>query len=347
MPFELKNMDILQATDPARIRHEVINVLVKNLRHYHDHPFKLYTGERLSDMVESIRANGVMLPLVVRPVSDNQFDYEILSGHNRLEASKLAGLEYVPCLIKEDLTEDEAYLIVTESNLVQRSFADLSHSERAVVLATHYDAIKAQGKRTDLVKELENALKNIGFAAEKPREINKNSTSTPVAKKLSAGESIGEKYGLSKDTIARYLRINKLISNFQTLIDENALSIRAGVSLSYLTDVEQRQLFDFITGSDIKINIANAEKLRQLHDSGKFTQSNIEKIFQGKKTGGKPNTKKVLQFKRKNFDTFFTENETAEAIEQTIMDALAFYYSHKDRFSEQGVDESSPIRNGN
>ena len=119
---------------------------VNGLVPFTDHPFKLYEGERLDDMVRSIRENGIIVPIIVRPAPNaDKGIYEILSGHNRVKAGKIAGLIKVPIIVREDLTEYEARRIVIETNLIQRSFADLAHSERAIVLKAHMDTIREQG----------------------------------------------------------------------------------------------------------------------------------------------------------------------------------------------------------
>lgn len=110
---------------------------IDSLVPYSNHPFKVYEGERLADMVRSIKEMGVLLPIIVRPLEDDT--YEILSGHNRVNAAKLAELSEVPVIIKTGLNDDDAKLIVTETNLIQRSFSDLSHSERAIALKSHMD----------------------------------------------------------------------------------------------------------------------------------------------------------------------------------------------------------------
>lgn len=118
---------------------------------FHDHPFKLYEGERFNEMVESIKNYGVIVPIVVQKKG---LKYEILSGHNRANAAREAGLTQIPTVIKEGLTKEEAILIVTETNLMQRSFTDLVHSERAAVISTRHEAVKSQGVRTDLLNEI-------------------------------------------------------------------------------------------------------------------------------------------------------------------------------------------------
>lgn len=120
------------------------------------HKFKLYEGQQLDDMVESIRQFGILLPIILWHTDDDR--HVILSGHNRVNAGRLAGLTTGPVIVKENLTQEDAVLIVTETNLRQRSFADLSHSERAYCLAQHYDAMKSQGKRNDLLQEIEMLL---------------------------------------------------------------------------------------------------------------------------------------------------------------------------------------------
>lgn len=125
-----------------------------------EHKFRFYEGQQLADMVESIRQFGILLPIILWHTEDGQ--YIILSGHNRRNAARLAGLTRGPVIIRENLTHDEAVLIVTETNLRQRSFADMSHSERAYCLAQHYEALKSQGKRNDLLAEIETLLSSHG-----------------------------------------------------------------------------------------------------------------------------------------------------------------------------------------
>ena len=121
---------------------------------FHNHQFSLYDGERRDDMVESIRKNGVMTPIVCRPNPDETDTYEILIGHNRWNCSKIAGLETIPAIIKEQLTEEEAQTYVDESNLIQRGFNDLKVSEQARIIARRYSEMFSQGKRNDIINEI-------------------------------------------------------------------------------------------------------------------------------------------------------------------------------------------------
>ena len=147
--------EILDTSVPAPAGNVVTEMALSQIQPFPEHKFKLYSGERLNDMVESIKEFGVLMPVILWHKDD---DYYILSGHNRVNAAKLAGLKAVPVMIKENLTHDEAILIVTETNLRQRSFSDLSESEKAYSLAQHYAAMKSQGKRNDLLEEIDNLI---------------------------------------------------------------------------------------------------------------------------------------------------------------------------------------------
>jgi len=147
------------------------HINIEKLIPFANHPFKLYEGQRFIDMVESIRANGVLSPIIVRPTNGD--NYEILSGHNRVNAAREAGLTEVPAIVKNDLTDEEALFIVTETNLVQRSFADMKHSERAAALSALYTAMKKQGYRSDLIDEIENTCAQFGHTLYLIKPLNK------------------------------------------------------------------------------------------------------------------------------------------------------------------------------
>lgn len=165
-------------------------ISVNLLESYHNHPFNLYVGKRLDDMVESIKESGILNPVIV--IKKENGMYEILSGHNRVNAARLAKLENVPCIIKENLTEEQEYTYVIETNLMQRSFSDLLPSEKAAVLKVKYEKIANQGKRNDLQKE-----------------INKLDDGVIKEKNFSNSRDVlATEYSLSGSSIARFLRLN-------------------------------------------------------------------------------------------------------------------------------------------
>ena len=170
---------------------DIQDIEIDLMEAYHDHPFTLYTGKRLEDMVESVKENGILNPIIVLKKEDGA--YEILSGHNRVNAARLANLKTVPCIVKEHLSEEEAYTYVIETNLMQRSFSDLLPTEKALVLKLKYDKIASQGKRNDLQKEINNLDRGI---------IEKESKAED---KTDSRKSLGKEYHLSGASIARYL----------------------------------------------------------------------------------------------------------------------------------------------
>ena len=125
---------------------------IDSVHPFRKHPFRLYEGERLDDMVDSIREHGILSPLIVWKNSDG---YEMLAGHNRQNAGRLAGLTEIPVIVKRDLSEKEAYVYVIETNVIQRGFAELLPSEKAAVLAERYEKVISQGKRNDILQEIE------------------------------------------------------------------------------------------------------------------------------------------------------------------------------------------------
>lgn len=126
-------------------------VPVKSIQPFHDHPFHLYEGERLEDMIASVKEHGVLNPVIVQKLDTG---YEMLSGHNRWNAAKLAGIKEIPAIVKTGLSEEEAYVYVIETNLMQRSFSDLAISEKAAVLKARYEKEACQGKRNDILEEI-------------------------------------------------------------------------------------------------------------------------------------------------------------------------------------------------
>ena len=163
----------------------IVSIPVEEIHSFHDHPFRLYEGERLEDMVQSIKDHGVLNPVIVRKAARG---YEMLAGHNRTNAAKIAGLTEVPAIVKTDLSDEDAYVYVIETNLLQRSFAELLPSEKAAVLVARYEKISSQGKRNDIRQEIERLEKATIGGTPKVQELLAKYESTP----LKSGTTLAE-----------------------------------------------------------------------------------------------------------------------------------------------------------
>lgn len=243
----------------------ISNLEIDSIRPFSDHPFRLYEGKRLTDMVESIKEHGILNPAIVRKCADG---YEMLAGHNRMNAAKLAGLKEIPAIVKTDLTDAEAYVYVIETNVMQRSFAELLPSEKAAVMAMRYEKVCCQGKRNDIIKELQ-IMNGI-----QPEE-----TCGHNGHKLKSRDVVADEYGLSSRNAARYLRINHLIRSFKNLMDDGKLALVAGMYLSYLTEDEQQLVWGVAESQKYKVKPKAAEELRG--KSGKLTEEEVKGILDG------------------------------------------------------------------
>lgn len=316
--------------DPKAINNETLKqdtLKIEQLVGFKNHPFKLYDGERLDEMVESIRQFGVIVPIVVRK---KKLRYEILSGHNRVKACEILGYKDVPAIIKEGLTEEEALLIVTETNTMQRSFIDLPHSERATVISVRHEAMKKQGIRTDLLKEIE--------ILSKSPNIEQESTFSPMAKKLNTVKTIGSEYGMSKDSIARYLRINKLPNEYKELVDSGQIAIRAGVDLSYLREESLDIVHAIITEENFKIDMKRARDLRGADKKAPLTFEIVHSIFKGEEKEKKP---KPPKYWGKVFMKHFKPEQEETEVMSIIDKALAMYYSNSNKETKNIDKEES------
>lgn len=309
-----------------------IEIPLEKLIPFEAHPFKLYQGERLQGLVDSIKELGVILPVVVRPIRDG--NYEILSGHNRVNAARMAGLDTVPIIIKEGLSEEEANLIVTETNLLQRSFSDLSHSERAIALKRHYDIVKEQGKKLQLKKiqspELKRKLdfiNGIEMLSKAPSLVGSEVLSQVATKKTRPTEKVGQQYALSKDTVARYLRLQELIPAILQRVDNEELAFIPAVTISFLKKTEQEDLERVLCQKKNNINMAKAIQLRTHSESCGLDTEKIEAILSGEiNKKSKPNKPAGVKIKAKIISRFFKPEQKALEIQGVIEKALEMYF---------------------
>ena len=287
---------------------QIKNIPISSLVPYHDHKFQLYSGERLEDMVESVKKNGILIPIIVQPYGEN---YEILSGHNRTNAAKLAGLETVPAVIKERLSDDEAEMYMIETNLRQRGFDDLKISEQAAVLAMRHSKMFSEEKSRAINEELE----RLGG--------NEHSKS-----KL---EVTGEEYGMKKDSVARLLRVDKLIPELKPWIDSKQLAVRAAVELSYIPEEGQKLLYSIIKSPDngmlIKMDIRKAKQLREAYKNcEKLSKSKMTELLIGDYKA-KKSEMKSLKLPSEFYLKYFDEDTEPEKVLMVIEKALENYFN--------------------
>ena len=317
MTFDLDTM--LGA--PMNNNVQVQQIPVDMLQPYHNHKFQLYTGERLDDMVDSVKKNGVLIPIIVQPISSGR--YEILIGHNRWNASKLAGKPVVPAIIKTGLSEEEAEMYVIESNLMQRGFDNLRTSEQAAVLAMRHKEMFSQGKRNDIIRELQ-LLENPQLAAE------------DEAKPQTTSDKVGAEYGMSRNSVARLLRIDTLHDTIKEWIDAG-LSIRAGVELSYIDLDGQEILAEHLADSEFNaikklLTEKAAKTLREAFQNGLITEPDDIPIVLEKpvKTASKP-----LKIDSAITERYFTKGESQKEISATIEKALELYFSQQSESQDE------------
>lgn len=278
------------------------------------HPFRLYEGERLADMVESIRQHGVLVPIFVRRLGER---FEILSGHNRVNASKLAGLTAIPAIVLENVTDADAWVYVIETNLMQRSFTDMSHSEKAAVIAAHHSKLFSQGKRSDIIAE----LKRI----ENPREAKAGDTSADKPGKLDTREALAKEYGLAPFRIAQYLRVFRLIEPLKLRLDDGQFAVTTAVPLSFLSQGEQTLLHAYLTDTPCKLDGRKAGMLRERSESGGLDEAGIAGILSGKaEAASRTPTVKVS---KQVYAQYFHPGQPAKEVQDIVEKALALYFS--------------------
>lgn len=317
LPESLRNLPKMDLT-PTKVE-KVESIAWDRLQHYTGHRFRLYQGEQKKDMIESIRANGIFTPMIVRPKGDV---YEILAGHNRFECGKEAGLQEFPCIVR-NVDAEIAQRIMLITNLHQRGFEAMAHSEKAEIIKLYYADVKAQGKRNDLIKEISGILE----AAQNTDKINESTTSSLVDTKLQGKKETAQAYSLSPATISRYLRIAELCKDFLELLDEGNLGIYAGVELSYLSVEEQQMVYQYITNNGLKVDMKKAKEIRSLSRQQKLNEFSLPSVWTKKKAEQKKQGTTV-KLKRKDFSIYFTEEDTEEEITAVIKAALQFYFEY-------------------
>ena len=248
--IQLASYDDLFKTDEERqadTQERVQSLPLNKLEPFPNHPFKVIDDDKMLETVESVKERGVLVPILVRPKNDGNF--EIVCGHRRHHASQLAGLTEIPAIVRE-MDDDTAILLMVDSNL-QRE--ELLPSEKAFAYKMKLDAMKRQGQRTDL-------------------------TSAQIGPKLST-EIIGEAGGDSRNQVKRYIRLTNLIPSLLERVDSKTIAFNAAVEVSYLTEPEQKMLCDAIEREECTPNLKQARRLKQFSQDGKLDENVIDAIM--------------------------------------------------------------------
>ena len=293
----------------------IVSIPVEEIHPFHDHPFRLYEGERLEDMVQSIREYGVLNPVIVRKAARG---YEMLAGHNRTNAAKIAGLTEVPAIVKTDLSDEEAYVYVIETNLLQRSFAELLPSEKAAVLVARYEKISSQGKRNDIRQEIEDLEKTCGHDVHKSRQ---RTCGHDVHKLQKSRDGLGEEYGMTGRNIARYMRLDRLIPEFKDAVDKGTLAMVAAVDLSYLNVKIQKLIQQVAEAEGKKLKPKQAVELRKM--GKEITKEGIESVLASKER--KKSQSVSVKLPVELYEKYFAQMD-AGAVQEIMEKALEGYF---------------------
>ena len=273
------------------------NISINKLHEFRDHPYQVLDNEEMNSLIESVQQQGIMTPLIVRPLEGTTDEYEIISGHRRYRAAQKAGLAEIPAFIRP-VSRDEAAIMVVDSNLHREH---LLPSEKAFAYKLKADALKHQGQRNDL-------------------------TSEQLAPKLST-ELIAEQEGISKDTVKRYIRLTKLIPNILKVVDEQRIAFSVGVELSYLTEYEQKDLFESIELEDKTPSLSQAIQMKKLSQAGKLDSETISKIISEEK----PNQREKISFQLDELSKYFPKKYTPQDIYKRLLKLAQDDYRRRQR----------------
>ena len=288
---------------------------IDSLVDFKEHVFKPYSGARLKEMTDSIRESGVLLPIIVRPLENGK--YEILSGHNRRTAAREAGLSKIPAVVMQGLSDDEAKLVVTETNLIQRSFSDLLPSEKAKSVIMHYEAAKQQGKRTDLTAAITYQMDT------KPGRP-KGSTSRQSGERLETDKETAKIFGISARVLSRYIKLKELSDGLMELLDKRQIPLLAAVELAFISEKGQKLIESFFTEPDYVMPVDKAKELRKFaaNNDDKIAKEDIIRILSDT---GSPLATPSIRISTQKLSRFFNDGQTQEEIEEEIIKALEAY----------------------
>ena len=266
---------------------QAMQLPIQKLRPFENHPFQVKDDDEMNQLVWSVLTQGVLTPLVVRPLENDE--YEVISGHRRLRACQKAGIETVPALIYA-LDRDAAAIALVDSNLHREKILP---SEKAFAYKLKMDALSRQGQRTDL-------------------------TSTQVGRKLESAEMIGEQCGESKNQVRRYIRLTELIPQILSMVDAGKIALTPAVELSYLTGQEQQDLLETMESEDCTPSLSQAVQMKKLSQSGELTMDKIFEILRKPKA----NQQEKISFRVEDLRKFFPKTYSVSRIQERILKLL-------------------------
>ena len=274
----------------------IVHVPLSKLHDFPNHPFKVRDDEAMLETAESIRQYGVLVPAIVRPREDG--GYEIVAGHRRKHGSELAGLQNLPCIVRE-MDDDAATIIMVDSNLQRENILP---SERAQAYKMKLEAIKRQGARTDL-------------------------TSPQVAAKFRADDEVAKGADVSGDTVRRYIRLTELSPELQQMVDEKKIGMTPAVEISYLKSEEQQMLLTAIDSEQATPSLSQAQRMKKLSREGKLNDDSMLDIMMEQK---KPEGYNVVLSADK-LRKYFPRSYTPQKMEETILKLLDAWLRKRQR----------------
>ena len=300
----LKGLDDLFSTEENRQeeqREQVQQIPIDALHPFTNHPFKVLDDEAMTRTVESIAQYGVLAPLIARPRPDGD-GYEIISGHRRQYAAKLAGLDILPVIVRQ-MSDDAAVILMVDSNLQREHILP---SERAFAYKMKLEALKNQGARSDL-------------------------TSPQVAAKFRSDDAVAKDQGISGDTVRRYIRLTNLIPEMLDLVDQKKISFNPAVELSYLDENQQRDFLEAMDGTQNAPSVSQAQQLKKMAQCGEFT---YEKAFDilGQEKKSEQDT---VTIKNDILRKYFPRSYTPRQMEEKIIQLLDAWQKKQQRHNER------------
>ena len=300
----LKGLDDLFSTEEKRQeeqREQVQQIPIDALHPFTNHPFKVLDDEAMTRTVESIAQYGVLAPLIARPRPDGD-GYEIISGHRRQYAAKLAGLDTLPVIVRQ-MSDDAAVILMVDSNLQREHILP---SERALAYKMKQEAIKNQGARSDL-------------------------TSPQVAAKFRSDDAVAKDQGISGDTVRRYIRLTNLIPELLDMVDEKKISFNPAVELSYLDESQQRDFLEAMEDTQNAPSLSQAQQLKKMAQQGEFS---YEKAFDvmGQE---KRSEKDTVTIKNETLRKYFPRSYTPKQMEEKIIQLLDAWQKKQQRRNER------------